>query len=69
MCALHMDRDLDNMQKPHTIHLTSAVASLMQLCTDSAQKVLRILRIMSDQDTLGTLLLLFSSIPDQPAKP
>ncbi|RHZ43053.1 ADP-ribosylglycohydrolase family protein [Aspergillus thermomutatus] len=45
-----------DVQKSHSIPLTPAVASLIQSCVDSAQTVLRILRVIGDEDLLEAFL-------------
>lgn len=62
MCALHMHIERPEAQKSQRISLTPPVASLMQSCVDSAQTVLRILRVLGDEDLLGTFLHLPKSI-------
>ncbi|EAW24713.1 fungal specific transcription factor domain-containing protein [Aspergillus fischeri NRRL 181] len=54
MCALHMHIERPDTQKFRSIPLTPAVASLIQSCVDSAQTVLRVLRVIGDEDLLGS---------------
>ncbi|KAF4155544.1 hypothetical protein CNMCM8927_008600 [Aspergillus lentulus] len=56
MCALHMHIERPDTQKSHSIPLTPAVASLIQSCVDSAQTVLRVLRVIGDEDLLEAFL-------------
>ncbi|GFF27756.1 putative fungal-specific transcription factor [Aspergillus udagawae] len=56
MCALHMHIERPVTQKSHSIPLTPAVASLIQSCVDSAQTVLRVLRVIGDEDLLEAFL-------------
>ncbi|KAK1688938.1 fungal-specific transcription factor domain-containing protein [Colletotrichum godetiae] len=46
----------DNSTPSHTVSLTPPVASLLQSCVDSAQTVLRTLRVLGDEDLLEAFL-------------
>ncbi|KAK1995308.1 fungal-specific transcription factor domain-containing protein [Colletotrichum falcatum] len=56
MCALHMHIEHSDMRQSHTVSLTPPVASLLQSCVDSAQTVLRTLRVLGDEDLLEAFL-------------
>lgn len=56
MCALHMHIEQTESQVSHNITLTPTVASLIQSCVDSAQTILRTLRVLGDEDLLGELV-------------
>ena len=53
MCALHTHIEMSETQKSRTMSLSSAVASLLQCCVDSAQTVLQTLRTLADEDLIG----------------
>lgn len=54
MCALQMHVDNTDMQLTQAIPLTPTVASLLHSCVDSAQTVLKMLRVLGEEDILGT---------------
>ncbi|KDN66586.1 putative fungal specific transcription factor domain-containing protein [Colletotrichum sublineola] len=56
MCALHMHIEHSDLRQSHTVSLTPPVASLLQSCVDSAQTVLRTLRVLGDEDLLEAFL-------------
>lgn len=56
MCALHMHLKQTDMFRNGSIVLNPPVASLLQSCVDSAQTVLRILRVIGDEDLLEAFL-------------
>ncbi|KAH8879811.1 fungal-specific transcription factor domain-containing protein [Thozetella sp. PMI_491] len=56
MCTLHMHIEETDRQNAGTISLTAPVASLIQSCVDSAQTVLRTLRVLGDEDLLEAFL-------------
>lgn len=58
MCALHMhiEHSDSHTRYPQTVSLTPPVASLLQSCVDSAQTVLRTLRVLGDEDLLEAFL-------------
>ncbi|KAK2038465.1 fungal-specific transcription factor domain-containing protein [Colletotrichum somersetense] len=56
MCALHMHIEHSDMRQSQTVSLTPPVASLLQSCVDSAQTVLRTLRVLGDEDLLEAFL-------------
>ncbi|KAK1479597.1 fungal specific transcription factor domain-containing protein [Colletotrichum cuscutae] len=58
MCALHMhiEHSDSHARHPQTVSLTPPVASLLQSCVDSAQTVLRTLRVLGDEDLLEAFL-------------
>ncbi|OHF04116.1 fungal specific transcription factor domain-containing protein [Colletotrichum orchidophilum] len=56
MCALHMHIEHSDMRHSQTVSLTPPVASLLQSCVDSAQTVLRTLRVLGDEDLLEAFL-------------
>lgn len=53
MCALHMHIDQVGRNSLRSITLSPQVASFMQSCVDSAQNILRLLRILCDEDLMG----------------
>lgn len=55
MCALHMHIKRTDSVVSGPIVLSSPVASLLQSCVNSAQTVLRILRVIGDEDLLGKI--------------
>ncbi|KAF6799430.1 C6 transcription factor [Colletotrichum musicola] len=56
MCALHIHIEHSDMRNSQTVSLTPPVASLLQSCVDSAQTVLRTLRVLGDEDLLEAFL-------------
>ena len=55
MCALHVHIEhTQGGDRSSTISLAPPVSSLMQSCVDSAQTILRTLRVLGDEDLLGT---------------
>ncbi|TQN66019.1 Proline utilization trans-activator [Colletotrichum shisoi] len=56
MCALHMHIEHSDNRHSQTVSLTPPVASLLQSCVDSAQTVLRTLRVLGDEDLLEAFL-------------
>ncbi|WYZ33991.1 hypothetical protein EsH8_I_000267 [Colletotrichum jinshuiense] len=56
MCALHIHIEHSDMSRSQTVSLTPPVASLLQSCVDSAQTVLRTLRVLGDEDLLEAFL-------------
>ncbi|TKW48324.1 hypothetical protein CTA1_10153 [Colletotrichum tanaceti] len=56
MCALHMHIEHSDKRHSQTVSLTPPVASLLQSCVDSAQTVLRTLRVLGDEDLLEAFL-------------
>ena len=53
MCALQMHIENTDMQLTEAIPLTPTVASLLYSCVDSAQTVLKMLRVLGEEDLLG----------------
>ncbi|KAH8717505.1 Proline utilization trans-activator [Beauveria bassiana] len=56
MCALHMHIKRTNSVVTGPVMLSTPVASLLQSCVNSAQTVLRILRVIGDEDLLEAFL-------------
>ncbi|KAH6692311.1 fungal-specific transcription factor [Plectosphaerella plurivora] len=56
MCALHIHVKQTDTIRSGSISLSQPVASLLQSCVDSAQTVLRILRVIGDEDLLEAFL-------------
>jgi hypothetical protein len=56
MCALHIHVKQTDTFRSGSISLSPPVASLLQSCVDSAQTVLRILRVIGDEDLLEAFL-------------
>ncbi|KAJ6790018.1 hypothetical protein PWT90_06743 [Aphanocladium album] len=56
MCALHMHIKRTNSVVAGPVMLSTPVASLLQSCVNSAQTVLRILRVIGDEDLLEAFL-------------
>ncbi|KAJ0368724.1 hypothetical protein COL26b_010753 [Colletotrichum chrysophilum] len=56
MCALHIHIEHSDLRATQTVSLTPPVASLLQSCVDSAQTVLRTLRVLGDEDLLEAFL-------------
>lgn len=56
MCALHMHIKRTNSIVAGPVMLSTPVASLLQSCVNSAQTVLRILRVIGDEDLLEAFL-------------
>ncbi|KAL0939867.1 C6 transcription factor [Colletotrichum truncatum] len=56
MCALHIHIEHSDLRNTQTVSLTPPVASLLQSCVDSAQTVLRTLRVLGDDDLLEAFL-------------
>lgn len=56
MCALHIHIKQTDSFRGGSISLSPPVASLLQSCVDSAQTVLRILRVIGDEDLLEAFL-------------
>ncbi|KAE8339618.1 hypothetical protein BDV24DRAFT_152591 [Aspergillus arachidicola] len=56
MCALNMHIDSAERQPSQSFCLSSPVASLLQCCADSAQKILQILRSLADDDLMDAFL-------------
>ncbi|KAF7563413.1 hypothetical protein G7046_g724 [Stylonectria norvegica] len=56
MCALHVHIDEGRTQANHPISLTPPVSSLISSCVDSAQTMLRTLRVLGDEDLLEAFL-------------
>lgn len=53
MCALQMHIENTDKQPTQVIPLTPTVASLLHSCVDSAQTVLKMLRVLGEEDMLG----------------
>ncbi|KAI1877732.1 hypothetical protein JX265_003740 [Neoarthrinium moseri] len=56
MCALNIQLDRRQRRDCHDISLSPPVASLIQTCVDSAQVILRTLRILGEEDLLEGFL-------------
>jgi proline utilization trans-activator len=53
MCALQMHIESADMQLTQPITLTPTVSSLLLSCIDSAQTILKMLRVLGEEDLLG----------------
>ncbi|TDZ32465.1 Proline utilization trans-activator [Colletotrichum spinosum] len=56
MCALHIHIEHSDLRTSQTVSLTPPITSLLQSCVDSAQTVLRTLRVLGDEDLLEAFL-------------
>lgn len=54
MCALQMHIENTDMMTAQTVPLSPVIASLLQSGVDSAQNVLKMLRILGEEDMLGS---------------
>lgn len=53
MCALQMHVENTDTMMAQTVPLSPVIASLLQSGVDSAQNVLKMLRILGEEDMLG----------------
>lgn len=57
MCALQMHVEKTDEQPTANVTLTPAVASLLHSCVQSAQRVVKVMRVLGEQDLLGMRVL------------
>lgn len=62
MCTLHMHIDQVGRNSLQAIALSPTAASFMRSCMESAQNILRLLRILCDEDLMGMFFFSIYSV-------